>query len=232
MKHRYYYYKLNPALRSMYDSFYHALSCRTACFDAQSLPPPQINELLHLILLDHPQLCHFEGRWGWNDGICPIYTLSDAQAKFLSDAVSSLLNALPLPADSDPQRTVRIVYDWFLSHITYDPYAPHSQSSYGALVDGRAACKGISKAFQLLLHALDIPCILVEGTLDNQMKHVWNMVCINGQWTHVDLCMGYPQFYSLTSADDPYSCLCVDTQTILKSHRIRNPHLLPSEVLL
>ena len=232
MKHRYYYYKLHPSLCKVYDSFYHALCCRAAHFDGQALTPPQINELLHLILLDHPQLCHFEGRWGWNNGIDPVYTLSQQQAQALSAAAASLLNALPLPNHSDPQSTVRIIYDWLLSHVSYDPYAPRSQSSYGALVDGRAACKGISKGLQLLLHTLNIPCILVEGTLDGQMKHVWNLVHINGQWTHVDVCMGYPQFYSLTNAKDPYSCFCVDTQTIQISHRIHNPHLLPSEVLL
>ena len=230
MRHRYYYYKLNPALRSVYDGFYSALSRREHCFAEQSLSPYQINELLHLILLDHPRLCHFEGKWGWNNGIYPIYTLSEAQTRLLPESVASLLNTLPLPVKSDPQSTVRIIYDLFLTHITYDPYAPHSQSSYGALIERRAACKGISKGFQLLLHELDIPCILVEGTLDNQMKHVWNMVCIDGQWSHVDLCMGYPQFYSLTNAKDPYACFCVDTQTIQKSHRIHNPNLLPSEV--
>ena len=230
MKHRYYYQKLHPSLRGVYDSFYHALSCRAARFDGQALTPPQINELLHLILLDHPQLCHFEGKWGYSNGIVPIYTLTLQQTQALSAAVAELLRSLPIPAPSDSQTTVRIIYDWFLSHVAYDPYAPRSQSSYGALVERRAACKGISKGFQLLLHTLDIPCILVEGTLDDQMKHVWNMVNINGQWTHVDICMGYPLFYSLTNAKDPYSCFCVSTQTLQNSHRIHHSHLLPTEV--
>lgn len=231
MKHRYYYYKLSPSFRRIYDRFYSALTCREKRFDAHALSPAQISDLLHLILLDQPQLCHFEGRWGFSAGVCPVYTLSETQTELLSNAATSVLSELNIPANLDAASTVRIVFDWFLTNVSYDPYAPHSQSSYGALVDRRAACKGISKAFQLLLHRLNIQCILVEGTLDDQMKHIWNMVNIDGRWLHVDICMGYPLFYPLTNAPDPYSCFCVNVQTIQKSHCIYNPQLLPTEVL-
>lgn len=228
MEHRYYYFKMNPALRGVYDRYYHALSCRAEQFDGDGLSPAQINELLHLILLDHPQLCHFEGRWGFNGRVCPVYTLSAAQENALSNVAESILQELN---PNDNTSAIQSVFDWLIDHVSYDPTAPHSQSSYGALVEQRALCKGISKAFQLLLHKLRVPCILVEGTLDGQMKHVWNMVHINGQWLHVDVCMGYPMFYRLTAAPNRYSCFCVDTETIQKSHQIHHPHLLPTEVL-
>lgn len=229
MEHRYYYFKLNPRFQQIYEFFYAALSSRTPQFDSLGLSPTQINQLLHYILLDQPQLCCFEGKWGLNNGICPLYTAPALHEKQLANTAETICTEVKnVNSITD---SVRLIYDKIRSSVIYDPYAPHSQSAYGALVEHRAACKGISKAFQLMMHCLEVPCILVEGSLDRQMKHVWNMVHIDGKWLHVDVCMSYPQFYKLTNATDPYSCFCIDTQTISKSHLLYHPNLLPTEVL-
>ena len=228
MELRYYYTKLDPRLRQIYLFFSAALHRQSTQFDSFGLTPPQINQLLHFVLLDHPELCCFEGKWGLDKGICPIYTAPPHHETLLTQAADVIYSqAKSIPSVSD---AVRFVYDQVRSSVIYDPYAPHSQTAYGALVEHRAACKGISKAFQLIMHRLDIPCILVEGSLDQQMKHVWNMVNVEGQWCHVDICMSYPQFYPLTNATDPYSCFCISTQTLLESHQIYAPNLLPTEV--
>ena len=90
-------------------------------------------------------------------------------------------------------------------------------------------CKGIAKAYQLLMGLGKIPCILVEGTLDGMTKHVWNMIYINGNWLHVDVTMGYPCFRHLVGAQDEWGGYLLTTEEISRSHGIRNVQNLPKE---
>ncbi|MBR4081836.1 MAG: hypothetical protein IKK21_08645 [Clostridia bacterium] len=60
-------------------------------------------------------------------------------------------------------------------------------SAYGALVKGKAVCQGIACAFKLLCDQVDIPSLVVIGTIAaNQERHAWNIVRIDGQFYHVD----------------------------------------------
>lgn len=42
-------------------------------------------------------------------------------------------------------------------------------------------CEGYAKAFQLLCHKINVPCVTVSSK-----DHMWNMVQVNGQWYHMD----------------------------------------------
>lgn len=159
--------------------------------------PEIINETLHKILLEHPQLCYFEGDWTWDGAVVPTYTLSTSHADQLRQRVDMILNRLQLPAS--PLEKAAVIYDWLAANVQYDRFAPNSQNAYGALVEGRALCKGIAKAFQLLLSKVNILCQLVEGTLDGQTKHVWNQFCVDDLWYHSDVTMAYPQFAFLAA---------------------------------
>lgn len=59
------------------------------------------------------------------------------------------------------------------------------------LTKGYGVCEGFSKTFQYLLQMKSIPCIPVYGTLRQRgstlEKHVWNLACLDGQWTHIDV---------------------------------------------
>lgn len=52
---------------------------------------------------------------------------------------------------------------------------------------GKAVCQGIACAFKLLCDQVDIPSLVVIGTIAaNQERHAWNIVRIDGQFYHVD----------------------------------------------
>lgn len=57
-------------------------------------------------------------------------------------------------------------------------------SEWGALVKGKANCQGYTLAYGLLLQRAGIPFRYVRST---QMKHIWNMIQIDGKWYHVDV---------------------------------------------
>ena len=203
---------LYAILRDGLDEMRHRIPCTVNSTE-------HINRVLHQVLLDNPQFCHFEGDWTWEDGVVPVYTLNAVQRKKLEKCADQVVKALPFPTGASPLEKVKILYFWLAENITYDRNAPHHQSAYGALVERRAVCKGIAKAYQLLLRRLEIPCELVEGTLDGSTKHLWVRFFADGNWLHSDVTMAYPQFRRIVESED-FSA--VSREHICRTHMIWN----------
>lgn len=183
-----------------------------------------IHGAVKALLLDYPELCFFEGKWGYdNQTVYPRYVLPGQSMQQLGAAVKSLHGQFS--GEAYPRQ----IYDWMLTQVEYCRRAVNSQNAYGALVQRQAVCKGIAKGYQLLMAAGNIDCILVEGTLDGQTKHVWNMIRYDGSWKHVDVTMGYPCFWSLTGAVDSYGGYCRTTAELSRSHKLYRPDILPAE---
>lgn len=208
-----------PIAQGLYQTLLHGLENMHSRIACSGYSKDRINEVLHQILLDNPQLCHFEGQWHWDGGLVPTYTLTSRQQKALMDEANNVLRQLSLPSGASAHEKAEQVYRWLSGNVTYNREAPHSQSAYGALVERQALCKGIAKAFQLLLRMLHVPCTLVEGTLDGTTKHVWNMY-LAGEWYHSDVTMYYPQFQGWNRTGDPMGYLAISTSEILRSHII------------
>lgn len=184
---------------------------------------PDIHAAVKALLMDHPKLCFFEGKWGCSDGVIyPQYVLPGQAVGQLTATAEGIRQHFP--GESYPQQ----IYAWMLDQVEYVPEAANSQNAYGALVQRQAVCKGIAKGYQLLMEAQNISCILVEGTLDGHARHIWNMVFWNGHWRHVDVTMGYPCFWFLTGAEDAWSGFMKTTAEISRTHSISQPENLPA----
>lgn len=84
-----------------------------------------------------------------------------------------------------------VEYDFCTTPDGYLPEADYIDTSYGALVNGKAICGGYAKAFKAVLDRLNIPCVCVQGyscssTSSNYVAHMWNAVKLDGQWYAVD----------------------------------------------
>ena len=75
-------------------------------------------------------------------------TQQEAVQSFVSTWVSQHIS----PPMSDEEKC-RTIYDWIVEHVIYDSQAPNSQSSYGALTEGRCVCAGYTNAFLQLGHS-------------------------------------------------------------------------------
>lgn len=64
-----------------------------------------------------------------------------------------------------------------------------ASTAYGALVLSEANDKGAALAYEALCTALEIPCQVVSGQRNGVEleTHYWNLVCLEGQWYHVDV---------------------------------------------
>lgn len=89
------------------------------------------------------------------------------------------------------------VHDWIVTHTTYDQSAlnvfthmgEYSDIAFGALTTGEAICSGYADTLKLFLDMLEIDNLLVIGkshTSAAYEDHRWNMVCIDGEWYHID----------------------------------------------
>lgn len=218
---RYYYAILTKEQKLLYQRLLNFIGHRVIPCEADL---PDIHMAIKALLLDYPKICFFEGKWSYGNGaIYPQYVLPGQAIHQLTTAASSISRKCPV--EDYPKQ----VYNWMLAQIEYRHSAVNSQNAYGALIQRQAVCKGIAKGYQLLMEERNIDCILVEGTLDGQAKHVWNMIHYEGQWKHVDVTMGYPYFWSLTGAVDPYGGYCRTTAELARSHKIYHPEILPSE---
>ena len=217
----YYHSLLTAEQQQLYQMVHKFMGCRALPCNAAV---PDIHAALKALLMDHPKLCFFEGKWYCGNGmVYPQYVLPGQAAEKLEAAANEISRKF-----SDREYP-RQVYDWMLARVAYCQNAENSQNAYGALVQRQAVCKGIAKGYQLLMEARNIGCILVEGTLDGQTKHVWNMIHYEGQWRHLDVTMGYPCFWSLTGASDACGGYLRTEEELAQSHTIFHKEILPAD---
>lgn len=95
--------------------------------------------------------------------------------------------------ENDTYEKVRIVHDLLAKNVVYSGDSPlMDHSIVGPLIKKRAVCDGFSRAFKYLLDQIHIPCVVVTGKAINAINgswesHAWNLVNMNGKWTHVDV---------------------------------------------
>ncbi len=76
------------------------------------------------------------------------------------------------------------MHDWLISHADYDRTLPYYYAD-GVLLHGAGVCNSYAHAYQMLLKAVGVDCLLIEGNAGGD-PHAWNLVSIDGQWYHVD----------------------------------------------
>lgn len=84
------------------------------------------------------------------------------------------------------------VHNWIIDNADYDVNMNGSTNNniYGLMIEKKAVCEGYAKAFKYLLDELNIPCVIVCGSVTdddgNVERHAWNAVYIEGKWYAVD----------------------------------------------
>lgn len=91
----------------------------------------------------------------------------------------------------------KAAHDFVISSTSYG-YGGTSPSNvdsdayniYGALVGGSAVCEGYARAVQYLCTQVGLECVLQRGRAvdasGNTVDHMWNAVCIDGNWYQLD----------------------------------------------
>lgn len=96
------------------------------------------------------------------------------------------------------------------------PEADYIDTSYGALVNGKAICGGYAKGFKAVMDRLEIPCVCVQGYSRSSATsalnaHMWNAVKLDGMWYGVDVTWN-------DTANHPNGWLLVGENTLERDH--------------
>lgn len=67
-----------------------------------------------------------------------------------------------------------------------DTEAEDSLNAYGALIKGKAMCQGYAGAFQILGDMAGLQVQTVNGYLNGNIPHAWNLVNLDGTWYQTD----------------------------------------------
>ena len=84
---------------------------------------------------------------------------------------------------------IKKIHDYIIDSTKYDTLKTEnihdetykSNTAYGVLVQGYGICSGYSDAMSIFLNKLGIKNYKISNE-----THIWNLVYINGIWTHLD----------------------------------------------
>lgn len=87
------------------------------------------------------------------------------------------------------EEKIKKIHDYVIDSTKYDTLKTNnihddtykSNTAYGVLIQGYGICSGYSDTMAIFLNALGI-----ENYKISNDKHIWNLVYINGIWTHLD----------------------------------------------
>lgn len=84
-------------------------------------------------------------------------------------------------------------YDYLTGHCVYDKESANAGSAYGALVEGKAKCDGISRAMKWIAEEMGMTCLLLSGGgIYEDVGHAWNCIQVDGRFYDLDVTSDTP----------------------------------------
>lgn len=120
--------------------------------------------------------------WNTLKGKVSDFTMDDSRT--LSEYAERIAKELRLSTKSNMKKVVSI-YDYLSKNVIYID-TENAHDAWGALIDKKAVCEGISYAFCLLAKKCGLAAVVVSGKLKGQ-PHAWNIVSVEGIPYHVDV---------------------------------------------
>lgn len=162
-----------------------------------NLNKEDLSELILLVISTEPELLMVDPAYAYssdkNNCITEVtfkYTLSEKEHKKAMDKLSAAAEEITAKtAGRSDFDKLLCFHDAIISGCTYSDSSSYPYSAYSCLVEGKAVCEGYSKAFGLLCDMVGIECIPVLGKANDgdTESHMWNKVCIDGEWYNMDI---------------------------------------------
>lgn len=196
---RYYLMELDDRLLENFCALYRAVSqFETQCSFPRELSREELKNLMLLLSYECPELLQFSSATEMSylvdeSGrvlsvqleLCLTAEEWNAQYQQCASRVNTLARSVQGMSEEEKELAA---YNYLTENCFYDFDAPWSASAYGALVEGRAKCDGISLAMKWILEEMGISCMVISGTQPGvEIGHAWNIVCIDGTYYDLDV---------------------------------------------
>lgn len=172
---------------------------------------------------DNPEYFYLSGEYSMHyignyyTAIVPGYTMDAEEIKTKNQAIESeCANILSsLRDDMSDVEKMLAVYDYFCVNYEYDyenyendTIPPESYTLVGVMVNKIGVCQSYSFAYEFVLNRLGIECSTVSS---EPMRHMWNLVKLDGKWYHVDVTWGDPTYDKCGNVSHKYFLVSDDT---------------------
>ncbi len=232
--------------RNLYVEILYALDNYVEEMVLSSRDLDEIDRVFQYVMLDHPEIFYADGysfvKYTMGEEIKKVtftgnFTCSEQERKMreseIEEAVTRFLQGID-PEASDYEK-VKAVYERVITNTDYDRGAPDNQNICSVLLNGDSVCQGYAKTVQYLLKRLNVPSVLVLGTVDNSEAHAWNLVRIDQEYYYVDATWGDASYVSregegIQEESVPkinYDFLCVTTEDLQATHAFSDLMELP-----
>jgi len=219
-------YMLDPEIRPLYDSIANMLeNNKEEAIIYGNYDDEALDKVLSAVQFDLPYIYRLDpedpfGIYVAEDHVQVIcnFKLTSAQQEEFDRQVDNLVSEINSICHTDYEKEL-FVHDWFLDNVVYleesGSIKRSEYTAYGAIVDKKAVCMGISKAVSLLLNKVGVDC----GTYsDVSTNHIWNIVNIEGDNYHLDVTWDIPDERPALYRN--YDFFNVTDQDMMKYHRI------------
>ena len=213
--HQGYFYKLLQEKHlgkamEVYKMLYLAVLChqREVIVEWDEADEVLIPRFLFLLLADHPSLFYVRAEGSsfcYGEGYAKIrfrYGFSEQESWRIGEEIRRRVMGLTLVARDhggiDPIEQMRYVYRYFVTRVVYAEEQLNSEderelccihSAAGVLLEGKAVCDGLARAFKMILDELGIENRIIRKEIQSSAKftHEWNVINLNGEELHADI---------------------------------------------
>ncbi len=239
----YYYNQLSNSEQVAYQAMFDCITTLVPKWNCGSFSQETLKKAYDCLLLDHPELF-------WSNSFTYVtsyvnnsisghyvefeYTMTRSEIEHANTEIEqALIEIVQSIGTIEPSyETIRKIYVWMIENCQYDK-TNMDQSLYSVMVKRNGVCASFSKAFEFILQCLGIPCVAVNGKLkqgsgllgSSNLGHEWNLVKINGSWTHIDITSAL-SLYESTGAIN-YDYFCCTTEFLENTHIIENVLEIP-----
>ncbi len=206
---QYYYERLSAAEQRAYEKCLQGLQQRHRVITVSVHDNDAFVRVVEAVRYDHPELFYvdFYGLRGVFTPLGASYTpsyLYDVQrqaavAARLEQEIQLVMNKAAAAGVNTPEGYYRFFHNFLMRTTAYHYESlehpeqfPQVFTAYGALVEQKAVCEGIAKAFKLLCDRVGIHALMVVGRshfddTSPEVPHAWNMVKLGSQFCHIDV---------------------------------------------
>lgn len=205
-----------------------------------------VHQAIRKVMRDNPDIFWFVHQYSFDERTGTIslsYQFSNEKCLLLQESIDDVVNNdfyLNYVKTLRSYEQVAYVYKWLLTYCNYNVNSGYNQTIDSVFVRRNSVCTGYAKAAQYLFKLLGIDSRLVFGRLNNDAeggRHCWNIVVIDGQPYHLDVCLGAVTLEDvlrqagvqklLHYGNFNYNCFCVSTSEIAKTRSIEEKDSLP-----